>query len=128
VPARRVEVTNPLGIHARPAARFVKAAAGFDAEVTVTRGGTTIDGKSILGLLFLAAAQGTRITIRTQGPEAEPALDALSGLVVDGIGEQGARQDARRPEARPSSRVGSGPVRTSSSGAPGRFGGDPTSS
>ena len=58
MPERVVLVTNPLGMHARAAARFVKTATRYDAVVTVTRGETTIDGKSILGLLFLAAAKG----------------------------------------------------------------------
>ena len=88
MPSREVEVANPLGIHARPAARFVKTAAGFDAAVTVTRGKATIDGKSILGLLFLAVAKGTSITIRTSGPDAVAALEALTRLVGQGGDEQ----------------------------------------
>lgn len=74
-------------MHARAAARFVKTAARYDAVVTVTRGETTIDGKSILGLLFLAAAKGSRLRIHTSGREAEPALEALTRLVNDGIGD-----------------------------------------
>ena len=80
-----VSVTNPLGLHARAAARFVKTAARYDAVVTVTRGETTIDGKSILGLLFLAASPGTRLRIHTSGPDAVPALTALTRLVSGGI-------------------------------------------
>lgn len=87
MPQRVVSVTNPLGLHARAAARFVKTAARYDAIVTVTRGETTIDGKSILGLLFLAAAQGSRLTIHTSGREAAAALDALTRLVMNGIGD-----------------------------------------
>lgn len=87
MPERVVRVVNPLGVHARAAARFVKAANRFDAVVTVTRGDTTIDGRSILGLLFLAAAKGSRLSIRTSGPEAEPALEALARLVSSGLGE-----------------------------------------
>ena len=87
MPERVVLVTNPLGMHARAAARFVKTAARYDAIVTVTRGGTTIDGKSILGLLFLAAAKGTRIRIHTSGRDATAALEALTRLVNDGIGD-----------------------------------------
>ena len=74
-------------MHARAAARFVKTAARYDAIVTVTRNETTIDGKSILGLLFLAAGAGSRITIRTSGPEAVEALEALTRLVRNGIGD-----------------------------------------
>lgn len=87
MPERVVLVRNQLGMHARAAARFVKTAARYDAVVTVTRGETTIDGKSILGLLFLAAAKGSRLRIHTSGREAEPALEALTRLVNDGIGD-----------------------------------------
>ena len=87
MPDRIVSVTNPLGMHARAAARFVKTAARYDAIVTVTRDETTIDGKSILGLLFLAAGKGTRIRIHTSGREAEAALEALTRLVDDGMGD-----------------------------------------
>ncbi len=87
MPERVVLVTNQLGMHARAAARFVKTAARYDAVVTVTRGETTIDGKSILGLLFLAAARGSRLRIHTSGPEAAAALEALTRLVHEGIGD-----------------------------------------
>ena len=87
MPQRVVQVTNQLGMHARAAARFVKTAARYKAVVTVTRGETTIDGKSILGLLFLAAAKGSRLRIHTSGREAGPALEALTRLVQDGIGD-----------------------------------------
>ena len=87
MPERVVRVTNQLGMHARAAARFVKTAARYEAVVTVTRGETTIDGKSILGLLFLAAAKGSRLRIHTSGREAGPALEALTRLVQDGIGD-----------------------------------------
>ena len=87
MPERVVLVTNRLGMHARAAARFVKTAARYEAVVTVTRGETTIDGKSILGLLFLAAAKGSRLRIHTSGREAGPALEALTRLVQDGIGD-----------------------------------------
>ena len=81
-------------MHARAAARFVKTAARYDAVVTVTRGETTIDGKSILGLLFLAAAKGSRLRIHTSGREAEPALEALTRLVNEGIGDIPRRENA----------------------------------
>ncbi len=87
MPERVVEVVNPLGVHARAAARFVKAANRFDAVVTVTHRGTTSDGKSILGLLFLAARCGSRLSIKTSGPDSDAALEALSGLVSGGLGE-----------------------------------------
>ncbi len=84
---REIAITNQLGLHARAAARFVKTASRFDAVVTVTSGSTTSDGKSILGLLFLAAARGSRIRIRVSGPEREAALAALVRLVQSGFRE-----------------------------------------
>lgn len=102
MPERVVLVTNALGMHARAAARFVKTAARYDAVVTVTRGETTIDGKSILGLLFLAAARGSRLRIHTAGREATAALEALARLVRDGIGDgpDPPAGEVRRGEAR----------------------------
>lgn len=87
MPTRTVTIPNPRGLHARASARFVKTAAAHDAVVTVTRGETTIDGKSIVSLLFLAAAKGSRITIRTSGREADSALAALCALVESGLGD-----------------------------------------
>lgn len=94
MPSRTVTVPNPRGLHARASARFVKTAAAHDAVVTVTRGETTIDGKSIVSLLFLAAAKGSRITIRTSGPEADSALAALCELVESGLGDPDDRERA----------------------------------
>jgi len=76
-----VEIVNERGLHARASAKFVKLAAAFDAEVTVTRDGTTVDARSIMGLMMLAAGLGSTIEIAAEGPEAKPALDALIELV-----------------------------------------------
>jgi len=76
-----VEIVNERGLHARASAKFVKLAATFDAEVTVTRDGTTVDARSIMGLMMLAAGIGSTIEISADGPEAKPALDALVQLV-----------------------------------------------
>jgi phosphocarrier protein HPr len=76
-----VEIVNERGLHARASAKFVKLAAAFDAEVTVTRDGTTVDARSIMGLMMLAAGLGSTIEITAEGPEAQPALDALVELV-----------------------------------------------
>jgi phosphocarrier protein len=76
-----VEIVNERGLHARASAKFVKMAAGFDAEVTVSRDGTTVDARSIMGLMMLAAGLGSTIEIAAEGPEAQPALDALVELV-----------------------------------------------
>ncbi len=87
--ARRVvEVTNRLGLHARAAARFVHTANRFRARVSVSRDGRTMDGKSILGILLLAAAQGTRLELRAEGDDAAAALEALGALVGAGLGEE----------------------------------------
>lgn len=90
MPQRSVVVTNPVGLHARPAALFVKAAKGFPgARISVARDDRTADAKSILGVLTLAVAQGTTITITTEGEEAEAALTALVEIVESGLGESG---------------------------------------
>ena len=78
---RSVEILNERGLHARASAKFVKLAAAFDAEVSVTRDGTTVDARSIMGLMMLAAGLGSTIEIAAEGPEAQPALDALVELV-----------------------------------------------
>lgn len=114
MPSRTVTVPNPRGLHARASARFVKTAAAHDAVVTVTRGETTIDGKSIVSLLFLAAAKGTRITIRTSGPEADSALSALCDLVENGLGDpDGGGRAAGKAPKRNRERDGVPPARRS---------------
>jgi phosphocarrier protein HPr len=85
--SRDVMVVNPLGMHARAAARFVHAASAFASRVRVGRDGREVDGKSILGLLLLAAAQGCAVTIAAEGPDEVQALDALCQLVAEGFGE-----------------------------------------
>ncbi|MGQ0734294.1 MAG: HPr family phosphocarrier protein [Acidobacteriota bacterium] len=81
-----VTITNPLGLHARAAARFVHVATRFRSRVTVARSGRVIDGKSIMGLLLLAAACGTTITIAADGPDEAEASRALHELVAGGLG------------------------------------------
>lgn len=82
-----VTVLNPLGLHARAAARFVHAAGGFLCRIRVGRGGREVDGKSIMGLLLLAAARGTAITIHADGPDEAAATTALCGLIERGFDE-----------------------------------------
>jgi phosphocarrier protein len=83
----RVVVVNQLGMHARAAARFVHLATRFEAQVKVARDSREMDGKSIMGLLLLAAARGTSITITANGTDEAEAIAALSSLVQSGFGE-----------------------------------------
>ncbi|MFM2042309.1 MAG: putative phosphocarrier proteinhPr [Pseudomonadota bacterium] len=78
-----LEIRNRRGLHARAAAKFVKTAAEFDAEVAVERGDYQVSGQSIMGLMMLAAALGTSITVTTSGRQAAEALAAIRNLVVD---------------------------------------------
>jgi phosphocarrier protein len=78
---RTVEIVNERGLHARASAKFVKLAAGFDAEVTVSRDGQTVDARSIMGLMMLAAGPGCCIDIVAEGPEAAEVVEALAALV-----------------------------------------------
>ena len=82
---RTVTVVNVLGMHARAAARFVRLASSFVSQVRVNREDRVIDGKSIMGLLLLAAARGAAITISVDGPDEVAAIDALSALVERGF-------------------------------------------
>ena len=77
-----VEIINQLGLHARAAARFVETASRFTAEVTVTNGDESVSGKSILGLMMLAAGQGTQLVLLAKGPDSEEAVDALAELIA----------------------------------------------
>jgi phosphocarrier protein HPr len=85
---RDVTIRNQLGLHARAAAKFVHVATRFRADIRVARDERVVDGKSILGMLLLAAAYGTTITISADGRDETPALDALSELVTSGFGEE----------------------------------------
>jgi phosphocarrier protein len=78
-----VEITNERGLHARASAKFVKLAATFDAEVTVSKEGATVDARSIMGLMMLAAGPGSQIVIHAEGAEADAAVEALSELVTN---------------------------------------------
>ena len=83
-----VSIVNQKGLHARASAKFVRIAEGFDAEVSVTRDGQTVGGTSIMGLMMLAAGQGSSILIEAGGPDAHVALQALVTLVADKFGEE----------------------------------------
>jgi phosphocarrier protein len=84
MPAERsVEITNERGLHARASAKFVKLAATFDAQVTVAKDGATVDARSIMGLMMLAAGRGSHVVIHAEGAEADAAVEALAELVTN---------------------------------------------
>lgn len=85
--SREVVVPNALGLHARAAARFVQTASRFQAVVSVTRGERTVDGKSIMGMLLLAAPRGSVVIIAATGPDSAAAVEELAALVLSGFGE-----------------------------------------
>lgn len=80
-------IINKLGLHARAAAKFVTTASVYDAEITVARESRTVNGKSIMGVMMLAAAKGSQITVTAEGNDAEQALEALDTLINDFFGE-----------------------------------------
>jgi len=85
---RRTEtILNQKGLHARAAARFAETVALFDADISVTKDGQTVSGKSIMGLMMLAASPGSTIDIEASGTDAEAVLNALSGLIQTRFGE-----------------------------------------
>ncbi len=86
--SRTVTVINQLGMHARAAAKFVHLATRFDARIRVARDAREMDGKSILGILLLAAARGSAVTITAEGSDEEAAAEALAALVASGFGEE----------------------------------------
>ncbi len=85
---RDVKIINPLGLHARPAALFVKLATTFQSDVEIGNDSMTVNGKSIMGVMMLAAECGSRVRIRTSGEDAEQAVTALAALVERGFGER----------------------------------------
>ena len=87
--SRELLITNKRGLHARASAKFVQTVERFQAEVWVTRGGETVGGRSIMGLMMLSAAPGSRHQDRGAGPEAEGALQAITDLVNDKFHEEG---------------------------------------
>lgn len=87
VTERDVTIVNPLGMHARPAALFVKLASTFGSEVEVGNDAMMVNGKSIMGVMMLAAEQGSKIKIRATGNDSPAAVEALAALVGKGFGE-----------------------------------------
>ncbi len=87
MPSREVTIVNKLGLHARAAAKLVTTASGFAADIKLRRGDREINGKSIMGVMMLAASQGTAIELVAEGDDAGAALDALEKLIGDRFGE-----------------------------------------
>jgi len=85
---RDATIVNQRGLHARAASRFVKMASDFEAEISVTKGRQTVSGRSIMGLMMLAAGPGTEIRIRASGPQAEQAVNAICEMIAAKFGEE----------------------------------------
>src|ERR1700741_692477 len=99
--SRPVTIVNQLGMHARASAKFVHLAARFDSRIKVARDGREMDGKSVMGLLLLAAARGTTIVITADGRDELDALNALATLVETGFGENESAPNAGAVERGP---------------------------
>ena len=84
---RTVKIVNKLGIHARPAAEIVKLASKFNSNITISRDDLEVNGKSIMGVMMLAAECGSTVDLKADGADAEQALNALDKLIQDGFGE-----------------------------------------
>jgi phosphocarrier protein len=84
---RDVEVVNANGIHARPAAEIVKTAAKFSSDITIARDGLEVNGKSIMGVMMLAAECGSTVRVKADGADEDAAIDALAALIASRFGE-----------------------------------------
>jgi len=98
-----IAILNALGMHARAAAKFVHTAGGFSSQIRVARGEREVDGKSIMGLLLLAAAQGASIRITADGPDEDTAIASLCALIERGFDETAADAAQARPVSKPES-------------------------
>lgn len=85
---RDITITNKLGLHARPSAQLVKIASKFKSEVSITRDDLTVNGKSIMGVMMLAAEMGTVLTFKTEGPDEKEAMDAIEQVIKSHFGEE----------------------------------------
>jgi phosphocarrier protein HPr len=82
-----VEITNKLGLHARASTKLTQTASKYVSEVWITRNGRRVNAKSIMGVMMLAAAQGSFVTLEAQGTDEQAAIDALAALIADYFGE-----------------------------------------
>ncbi len=87
MPSRTITIINKLGLHARAAAKFVQLASNFSCEINIKHGNREVSGKSIMGVMMLAAGMGTEIEIIANGADEKRALDALENLMLDRFGE-----------------------------------------
>ena len=81
MPSENIRIINKLGLHARAAAKFVKLASGFESNIELVRDSRTVNGKSIMGIMMLAASQGTDLVLQAEGKDADEAVNALASLV-----------------------------------------------
>ena len=86
--SKEITIVNRLGLHARAAAKFVNLASSFDSEISLTRNGQSVNGKSIMGVMMLAAAKGTTLGLSAEGSDAREALQQLDTLVAERFGEE----------------------------------------
>lgn len=86
--SREMPIVNRKGLHARATAKFVQCVERYDAEITVSKGGETVGGTSIMGILTLGAGIGSTITVTARGPEAGQAMEAIAALVANRFGEE----------------------------------------
>jgi phosphocarrier protein HPr len=87
MPSKSVEIINKLGLHARAAAKLTQIAAGFQSEIWLSRSGRRVNAKSIMGVMMLAAGQGTSVLLEAKGDDADNAIAAIAQLVADRFGE-----------------------------------------
>ena len=87
MPSKSVEIVNKLGLHARAAAKLTQIAGGFASEIWISRSGRRVNAKSIMGVMMLAAGQGTSVLLEAQGDDADAALAAIAKLVAERFGE-----------------------------------------
>jgi phosphocarrier protein HPr len=88
MPSKELTLINKLGLHARAAAKFVNLTSGFESDITLSRNGKTVNGKSIMGVMMLAASCGTTIEVNATGHDATEALQQIEQLVQDRFGEE----------------------------------------
>ena len=87
MPQREIEIVNKLGLHARASAKLTQLASRFQSDVHIARNGRRVNAKSIMGVMMLAAAKGSKVTLETSGPDEDEAMNALCALVADCFGE-----------------------------------------